>query len=332
MMENIRVIDKSEYEYWDDFVASSPQGTIFHKSYWLESSGRDFRIYGYFKGSELFAGLPIFCRKSHYLGFRFASHAPLTAYLGTLFKQSDSKYVTRISNEKDINRDFAIKIKQDFDVVDFRFSPFQIDIQPFIWEGFSSGVRYTYLLEIQDLKFVWNNMDFKTRGHINKAEKEGIYIEISDDFEQTLKLVKKTFERQGEQISFEASAIRYNEALNSRGQCKSFVAKNRNDNAIGVVYIVWDEKRSYNLLSGYDHEEGHHGASSLAMWEAIKYTKNELGLNEFDFEGSMIQPVERFFRKFGGKITPTYTVSWSKPYLLTIYKTIEWFASKFIRR
>ena len=83
--------------------------------------------------------------------------------------------------------------------------------------------------------------------------------------------------------------------------------------AIAVVYIVWDEKRSYYILGGYDVEESHHGASAIAMWEAIKFTKEELGLNQFDFEGSMMQPVELFFRKFGGKLTPYYTVSWSKP-------------------
>jgi len=50
------------------------------------------------------------------------------------------------------------------------------------------------------------------------------------------------------------------------------------------------------------------------MWEAIKFTKEELGLNQFDFEGSMIQSVEQFFRKFGGRLTPFYTVNWTKPY------------------
>jgi hypothetical protein len=37
------------------------------------------------------------------------------------------------------------------------------------------------------------------------------------------------------------------------------------------------------------------------MWETIKFTKEELGLNQFDFEGSMMQPVELFFRKVGGE-------------------------------
>jgi len=51
------------------------------------------------------------------------------------------------------------------------------------------------------------------------------------------------------------------------------------------------------------------------MWEAIKFTKNNLSLNEFDFEGSMVPQIEQFFRKFGGHLIPCYTTVWCKPYL-----------------
>ena len=40
---------------------------------------------------------------------------------------------------------------------------------------------------------------------------------------------------------------------------------------------------------------------------------NYLGLNQYDFEGSMLEPVEQFFRKFGGTLTPYYSVSWIAP-------------------
>lgn len=43
----------------------------------------------------------------------------------------------------------------------FNFTPFSTDLQSFIWEGFSSGVRYTYLLELDDLEDVWKGMDAK---------------------------------------------------------------------------------------------------------------------------------------------------------------------------
>jgi lipid II:glycine glycyltransferase (peptidoglycan interpeptide bridge formation enzyme) len=80
-----------------------------------------------------------------------------------------------------------------------------------------------------------------------------------------------------------------------------------------VVYIVWDKDTCYYLLGGYDPERSHSGASALAMWEAIKYAKNELKLSKFDFEGSMVPAIEMFFRKFGGEITPYYSVQWIKP-------------------
>ena len=82
---------------------------------------------------------------------------------------------------------------------------------------------------------------------------------------------------------FKSTAFKYNEVLSQKGQCNSFLARNKEGKAIAAVYIVWDEKRSYYLLGGYDAEESHHGASAIAMWEAIRFTKEELGLNEFDY-------------------------------------------------
>lgn len=309
-----KVLESDKYDKWDNFVKNSPQGTLFHKSYWLKASGKEFRIYGYFKGEELFAGLPLVCSVSKF-GIKYISHPPLTPYLGVIFKESEAKYVTRISSEKEMSRVIAARIKEDFDSVYFQFTPFSTDLQPFIWEGFSSGVRYTYLLQLDDLEDAWRGMDAKRRNDITRAEKDGIYVENSSDFEQAFALVEKTYERQEREPTFKSIVFKYNEILSQKGQCNSFLARNKEGKAIAAVYIVWDEKRSYYLLGGYDVEEHHHGAGALAMWEAIKFTKQELGLNEFDFEGSMDQHIEQFFRKFGGKLTPYYCVNWMKPSL-----------------
>jgi hypothetical protein len=308
----VRCPKVTEYGDWDGFVAQSPQGTLFHKSYWLEASGGEFRIYGYFKGGELFAGMPLACGVSR-LGFKRAFHPPLTPYLGVIFRESEAKYVKRLSDEKQISRDIAGTVKADFDSIHFRFTPFSTDLQPFIWAGFSSGVRYTYLLELDDLVSVWEGMDESRRRNIRRAERDGIYVESGANFEQTFALVEKTFQRQEKEAVFKSAAFKYNEALSQTGQCNSFLARDKEGKAIAAVYIVWDEKRSYYILGGYDVEERHHGASAIAMWEAIKFTKEKLGLNQFDFEGSMIPPVEQFFRKFGGRLTPYYSVSWMRP-------------------
>ena len=304
-----RVLDPNEYDEWDKFVDLSPQGTLFHRSYWLGASGMDFGIYGCFKDDQLTAGLPLTYRSR--FGIMQATHPPLTPYLGILFRDRNAKYVNRISDEKKIAGLIARRIKDDFKVIRFKLTPAVIDLQPFIWEGFSSSVRYTYLLDLRDLDAVWNGMAESRRRNIKRAEKDGVYVEADCAFEVTLNLVKKTFQRQNQETGFIENAIKFHQVLDQRKQCHSFISHDASGEPIAAVYIVWDNKRSYYLLGGYAPEKGHHGGSALAMWEAIKFTKAKLGLDEFDFEGSMVQPVEQFFRKFGGTLTPYYSVRWS---------------------
>ena len=74
-----------------------------------------------------------------------------------------------------------------------------------------------------------------------------------------------------------------------------------------VAYVVWDDAAAYYLMGGGDPELRTSGASSLLMWEAILRARNVTDV--FDFEGSMLRPVERFFRAFGGRQIPYLQVS-----------------------
>ena len=309
----IRPLNESEFTLWDEFVEKSPEGTLFHKSFWLKASGKEFRIYGYFKGGELFAGIPV----AHTSKFRIkiADLTPFTPYLGIIFKRREAKYVQRISEDKEISVELARRLKADFDHVFSHFTPGLVDLQPFIWEGFSPGVRYTYIIDLDvGLESIWESMNDKRRNDIRKAERDGVGVVQCQDFDLTYRLVEKTFARQEKTVAFKATAFRCNEALGGE-QCRAFLAQNSDGTPIAVTYIVWDNKRSYYLLGGYDPERSHHGASALAMWEAIKFTREGLGLKEFDFEGSMVPQLEQFFRKFGGVLTPYYTVRWVRPYV-----------------
>ena len=309
----IRPLSEEEFSLWDDFVDDSPRGTLFHKSFWLKASGRRFVIYGYFKGGTLFAGIPLAYRKM--FGIKIATHPPLAPYLGPIFRSQEAKYVNRISEEKEISRQIAKRLKKELFAL-FVTPPGETDLQPFLWEGFSVGVKYTYIINLNNsLEDIWKSMNDKRRNNIRKAERDGINIIPSDDFDLCFSLVEKTFAKQDMKTDFKAAAFSYDKVLRQRQQCKSFLAKDKNGDYIATIYMVWDNKRGYYLMGGYDPEKGHHGASSLAIWEAIKFAKKELGLAEFDFEGSMIPQLEQFFREFGGQLTPFYTVRWLKPYL-----------------
>jgi hypothetical protein len=70
---------------------------------------------------------------------------------------------------------------------------------------------------------------------------------------------------------------------------------------------VWDRNVSYYLMSGADPRFRSSCAGSMLIWEAVKYaaTVSEC----FDFEGSMIESVEHFFRGFGARQVPFFQLS-----------------------
>lgn len=312
MNPEVRSLTEDERPLWDNFVDESPQGTVFHKSFWLKASGRRYVIYGYFKGGELYAGICLSYRTK--FGIKMALPPEITPYSGVLFKERDTKCVSKLSAEKKASRQIARRLKSDFHLARLHFSPGPIDLQPFIWEGFSTSIQYTYIIRLnQTLEDIWEAMEETRRRNIRRAEKDGLSIIQSDDFDQTFNLVEKTFARQNKAVRSKLRAFNYNKVLTQRNQCKSFLAKDRNGEYIAAVYIVWDNRKSYYLLGGYDSEKSHHGASALAMWEAIKFSKQELALEEFDFEGSMIPQIERFFRGFGGQQTVRHIATWIKP-------------------
>jgi hypothetical protein len=88
-----------------------------------------------------------------------------------------------------------------------------------------------------------------------------------------------------------------------------------------AAYIVWDEQAAYYLMGGADPELRTSGATSLLMWEAIKFASTVT--QTFDFEGSMIESIERFFRAFGAKQKRYFRVSKTNSLPLKMYQDVR---------
>ena len=305
----VRALDASEFARWDEFVRQSPQGTLFHTTLWLDAAGQAFRLLGCFRGGELHGGFALGLVNHRAAG---TPHPSFTPYLGILYSAPHAKYVTEISNNKEIGVAFAAFLKKEFDRVELRFAPEVVDLQPFIWQGFDVELRYTYRLPLTNLSSVFDNMDAARRRNLVSAEKQGVQVEAGADFGEIVRLREISFERQGIAASDVPAAIRFETALRRAGRCQAFLARSGKGEPLGGVWIVWDEKRAYYLFGGYDHSAKSNNAVALAMWRAIQFTALDLKLPEFDFEGSMIPAVERFFRKFGATLTPVYTVRYRR--------------------
>jgi len=79
------------------------------------------------------------------------------------------------------------------------------------------------------------------------------------------------------------------------------------DQVYAAAFCVWDKERMYLLASGVKTELKVSGTMNLIIKEFISRAK-ETGLI-FDFEGSMIQPIEKYFRQFGAKQVQYHEIS-----------------------
>lgn len=122
----------------------------------------------------------------------------------------------------------------------------------------------------------------------------------------------KSFARQGLKPPHSLARLeRLDAACAARSTRATLFASDETDRVHAVAYVVWDERGAYYLLGGGDPGLRTSGASSLLVWESIM---RALGATDvFDFEGSMLKPVERFFRGFGSRQTPYLHVSRASP-------------------
>jgi hypothetical protein len=291
---------------WNQMIVEAPGGTLFHKTFWCDAWEGKVAIWGIMKGNELLGG---FVAPHRNLLFGKGVYTPpFTPYGGVVFRNYRGKYVSKVSYEKELSRELAIHLKHTYRWGIACLHSSVLDVQPFIWTGFKIGVTYTYIVNIEHLNVTRNEMMANARNHLRKAEKDGLSVVATDDLYDVLALVRKTYERR--KITFPTKAAqRYHEELCKRNLCKGFVCLDKQGRKIAALLIVWDEKRAYGLLSGYDHTHRHESAGLLCQWKAFEFA-HHLGVKQFDLEGSMIPGVERFYRAFGGELTPHFQIIW----------------------
>ena len=63
-----RPLTREEYAEWDRLVEESPSGTVYQKSWWVETlarlTGADFEIVGCFGGDTLWGGCAVYSRRT----------------------------------------------------------------------------------------------------------------------------------------------------------------------------------------------------------------------------------------------------------------------------
>ncbi len=103
-------------------------------------------------------------------------------------------------------------------------------------------------------------------------------------------------------------------ACKERNACKMYFAKDSEGDVIASSFLVHDSETVYYVMGGISPEKKNLGGMDVVQFEGIKFAL-ESG-RKFDFEGSMIEPIEKYFRSFGAIQKPYFCVSKTNSKLL----------------
>jgi Acetyltransferase (GNAT) domain len=239
--------------------------------------------------------------------WRMLTQPPLTQTLGPWVESSEAKAANALAREMELLTELEAALPPAEAFLQ-GFSPTMLNALPFFWAGYRIQVRYTYRLEgLASEEAVWDGLRGNIRREIRKARKR---VEVRDDLglDRFHAVWVKTFARQGLEPPLSFSQLdRLDTACAQRGARGMLFAVDEASRVHSVTYVVWDEHAAYYLLGGSDPELRTSGAASLLMWQAIMRAREVT--DTFDFEGSMLPPLERFFRAFGANQTPYLSVS-----------------------
>jgi hypothetical protein len=303
MALEIKTIDKQTYI---DFCRND--NNIFSVAGWIDIYGDKIICCGVFS-SNIQLQAAFYYYKDKYLGISFLHCPPFTPYNGFHIKLNSKNFATQQGETKKI----MMCIADFFDkhaskaIVKIALSPEYTDMQAFVWKEFKVIPNYTYRISLdQNLEDITKQMTTERRNDINKALKDGVTSVMCIDNNIIKSVIEKTYSRKS--LSFDTFFLdkiffTFANPANSFG----FVSY-QNNLPIASVFCIHDASTAYYLLGGYDNGNKHSGAGALALWNAIEHSK-KIGLSTFDFEGSMIVPVEKYFRSFGGQLTPYFVMN-----------------------
>ena len=186
MTFDIKVAEECNKDKWNEVVALSPHGTIFHTWKWLKivEKQTDSILYPLiaYQGTNIIGIYPIFLKKKGFINLAFSPPPKAyLIYLGPVIPnyenlKQDKKESIFIKLQDEVDRYLFSELNCKY--VRIRSSPGLFDSRPFTWSGYNVEPLYTYRINLTNgPAHVWENFDRQLRVTINKTIREGVIVE-----------------------------------------------------------------------------------------------------------------------------------------------------------
>ncbi len=272
---------------------------IFSRDWWLDAvCGADqWNVALVEKGGQIMASLPYYC--PHRKFFKVLSMPRLTQSLGPYIVYPEQQsYYKRLSWEKELIGELVSSLPK-FDHFSQRCHGSTKNWLPFHWLGYTQTTLCSYIIEAE--QYTNGKIQGETSGRRrrrSKAAKHGIKIVVSDDVASFYKLNMRTHQRQNKAMDYDLPFLKllYDACARHSAVRLSF-AQDSNGRPIASCFLIYDQNRAYYLAGGIDPDFKDVGAMDALLFDAIEYSLSNGRI--FDFEGSMVESIESYFRSFG---------------------------------
>ena len=290
---------------YHEFCRTAPDVPVFAQPWYLDAcaEGGTWDVVLTEEKGRVVAALPFFCKQKG--PFRYVTMPPFVKWLGPYLLP---EFRGRLPKEHELLQALIAQLPA---LAAFKqnFYPTATNWLPFYWQQFRQTTYYTYRLhQLRDLARVEAGLGTGIRRDIRLARQQ---VRVVHDLplDEFYRVNTLSFTRQGLPAPYSAAQLRQlDAALATAGNRQLFFAVDESGRVHSVAYLIWDATTAYFLLAGDDPALRASGAGVLLAWEAICYASEVLGLDCFDFEGSMLPGVERIRVRFGAVQTPYFYV------------------------
>lgn len=170
---------------------------------------------------------------------------------------------------------------------------------PLAWHGFTQTTRTTWRIPADwDLDELRSRMRTNRRRELAAATRDGLVVG-DGTIDELLTACEATFAAQDiGDVPARTVLTRVARTALERGRGEIRAVRTADGQLASAGLFVHDDRLTYNLANGRVPQPGVSGAPTALQFDAIA---RALGRGTgFDFEGSMLRPIERFVRGFGG--------------------------------
>jgi hypothetical protein len=308
-------------ERWDQFIESSPQGSLFHKWHFLKiverHSGHRFLPYCVYAGEELRCVFPFFVGKDH--GLTVMNSPPPNTQIPYLGPAFDPSVQARKATAKErIFDQVTAEVCEEIDKINPNYVsittvPNFLDVRSFIWKNYREHFRMTYVIDLEKpLDEIWASFHKRCRRGIKMLSAHSPEVQQTDDVSTLLEIWRGRFSELGAQVPLLSDRYLKDLVAAFPQEVSVYNLTVEGRLATASACCVMQKERYHGWIGGVNVCKDLNAVDYL-VWEVVKQAKSQ-GFKKFDLgEGDLLSG-------YKAKFDPLLEPFWSLNKADTLYK------------